>query len=151
MRVDTSPPPDCLRNDVTSKGNFKLQFCVMGRTQLSNGRDLGREIVIKGWQRSGCRCRFIALSVLYASSCIVPLPNMGSDPSESIRVIGVVVVIDLKTTDPLECARVTLDGSGYSTDRGSRVSSRGLWRPIRTIMNKNCPNKKKDILEFREK
>jgi len=90
-------------------------------------------------------------SMLHYALCIAPLSNIGSDPSESIWVIGVVVVINLKMTDPLKCVWVTLDSSGYSTNQGSCVSSRGLWYPIRTIINKNCPNKKKDILEFREK
>lgn len=66
------------------------------------------------------------LPVFNASSGIASTSNVGSDPSESIRVIGTIVVVDLKMTAPLERARVTLDGFEYSIDRGGRVSSCGM-------------------------
>ena len=84
------------------------------------------------------------LPVFYASSGIVSTSNVGSDPSESIQVIGIIIVVDLKMTDPLERAWVTLDGFEYSIDQGGRVSSCGMWCLTRTIKNRNCNNEKRE-------
>jgi len=96
-----------------SNYNFILQ--IPSWTQLCDEEIWGgRVIMIKGSQRSSCH--FTAPFVLYTSSCIASFSNIGSDPSKFIRVIGVVAVVDLKTTDALKDAQATPDGPRYSID-----------------------------------